>query len=160
LKIRSLIFFLFAFSFCASAQEKNLIPIEDVQGFWSRKFVYDRQVIDNPLALQIPLLEARDPEVNVEFLKFKRQRKLSSWLAGFTTLFAFSTYLSKGSISDGFYWSAVGGVALANVYIGTVSNRHFNNALKRYNELSKAPMGLKISSSGQTGVSVGITYPL
>jgi hypothetical protein len=158
LKIRSFIFFLFAFSYCASAQEKKLIPIEDMQGVWSRKFIYDRQVIDHPLALQIPLLEARDPEVNVEFLKFKRQRKLSGWLAGFTTALAFSTYLSKGSISDGFYWSAVGGVALANVYIGTVSNRHFNKALKRYNELSKAQMGIKVSSTGAVGV--GITYPL
>ncbi len=160
MKIRSLIFFLLIATSCAWAQDKKLIPIEDVQGFWSRKFVYDRQVIDHPLALQIPLMEAKDPEINVEFLKFKRQRKLSSWLAGFTTLFAFSTYLSKGSISDGFYWSAVGGVALANVYIGTVSNKHLNKAIKRYNELSKAQIGLKISSSGQTGVSVGITYPL
>jgi hypothetical protein len=140
------------------AQEKRLIPIEEVSGVWSRKFMYNRQLIDHPLALQIPLMEAKDPEVNVEFLKFKRQRKLSSWLAGFSTVFAFSTYLSKGSISEGFYWSAVGGVALANVYIGTISNRHFNNALKRYNELSKAQMGIKVSSTGAVGV--GITYPL
>ena len=142
----------------AWAQERKLIPIQEVQGFWSRKFVYDRQVIDHPLALQIPLLEAKDPEINVEFLKFKRQRKLSNWLAGFSTVFAFSTFLSKGGISDGVYWSAVGGVALANVYIGTVSNRHFNKALKRYNELSKAQMGIKVSSTGAVGV--GITYPL
>jgi len=140
------------------AQEKRLIPIEEVSGVWSRKFMYNRQLIDHPLALQIPLMEAKDPEINVEFLKFKRQRKLSSWLAGFSTVFAFSTYLSKGSISEGFYWSAVGGVALANVYIGTISNRHFNNALKRYNELSKAQMGIKVSSTGAVGV--GITYPL
>ena len=160
MKIRSLLFFLLLASGGAMAQEKKLIPIEEVQGVWTRRFMYDRQLVDHPLALQIPLMAARDPEVNVEFLKFKRQRKLSGWLAGFSTVFAFSTYLSKGSISEGFYWSAVGGVALANVYIGAVSNRHFNKALKRYNELSKAQMGLKLSSSGQTGVSVGITYPL
>ena len=152
------LFFLLIVTSSAWAQERKLIPIQEVQGFWSRKFVYDRQVIDHPLALQIPLLDAKDPEINVEFLKFKRQRKLSSWLAGFSTVFAFSTYLSKGSISEGFYWSAVGGVALANVYIGTISNRHFNNALKRYNELSKAQMGIKVSSTGAVGV--GITYPL
>jgi hypothetical protein len=140
------------------AQEKRLIPIEEVSGVWSRKFMYNRQLIDHPLALQIPLMEAKDPEINVEFLKFKRQRKLSSWLAGFSTVFAFSTYLSKGSISEGFYWSAVGGVALANVYIGTVSNRHFNNALKRYNELSKAQMGIRVGSEGSLGI--GITYKL
>ncbi|MFZ9159226.1 MAG: hypothetical protein ACO206_00980 [Aquirufa sp.] len=140
------------------AQEKRLIPIEEVSGVWSRKFMYNRQLIDHPLALQIPLMEAKDPEINVEFLKFKRQRKLSSWLAGFSTVFAFSTYLSKGSISEGFYWSAVGGVALANVYIGTISNRHFNNALKRYNELSKAQMGIRVGSEGSVGI--GITYKL
>jgi len=140
------------------AQEKRLIPIEEVSGVWSRKFMYNRQLIDHPLALQIPLMEAKDPEINVEFLKFKRQRKLSNWLAGFSTVFAFSTYLSKGSISEGFYWSAVGGVALANVYIGTISNRHFNNALKRYNELSKAQMGIRVGSEGSVGI--GITYKL
>jgi hypothetical protein len=158
LKIRLLIFFLLFAAGGALAQEKRLLPIEEIQGGWTRKFIYERQLIDHPLALQIPLMEAKDPEVNVEFLKFKRQRKLSSWLAGFSTVFAFSTYLSKGSISEGFYWSAVGGVALANVYIGTISNRHFNNALKRYNELSKAQMGIKVSSTGAVGV--GITYPL
>ena len=158
MKIRLLIFFLLFAAGGALAQEKRLLPIEEIQGGWTRKFIYERQLIDHPLALQIPLMEAKDPEVNVEFLKFKRQRKLSSWLAGFSTVFAFSTYLSKGSISEGFYWSAVGGVALANVYIGTISNRHFNNALKRYNELSKAQMGLKVSSTGAVGV--GITYPL
>ena len=73
------------------AQEKRLLPIEEIQGGWTRKFIYERQLIDHPLALQIPLMEAKDPEVNVEFLKFKRQRKLSSWLAGFSTVFAFST---------------------------------------------------------------------
>jgi hypothetical protein len=158
LKIRSFIFFLFAFSYCASAQEKKLIPIEDMQGVWSRKFIYDRQVIDHPMALQIPLLDAKDPEISVEFLKFKRQRKISNWLAGCSTALAFSTFISKGGISDGFYWSALGGIAIANVYIGTVSNRHFNKALKRYNELSKAQMGIKVSSTGAVGV--GITYPL
>lgn len=160
MKIRSLLFFLLIATSSAWAQERKLIPIQEVRGFWSRKFVYDRQVIDHPLALQIPLLEAKDPEINVEFLKFKRQRKLSNWLAGLSTVFAFSTFLSKGGISDGVYWSAVGGVALANVYIGTVSNKHLSKAINRYNELSKAQMGIKLSSSGQTGVSVGITYPL
>lgn len=129
-----------------------------MQGGWTRKFIYDRQIIDHPLALQIPLMEARDPEISVEFLKFKRQRKLSNWLSGLSTVLAFSTYLSKGSISDGFYWSAVGGVAIANVYIGTVSNKHFNRALKRYNELTKAQMGIKLGSTGSVGI--GITYPL
>ena len=158
MKIRFLIFFLLFAGGGALAQEKRLLPIEEIQGGFTRKFMYERQLIDHPLALQIPLMEAKDPEVNVEFLKFKRQRKLSSWLAGFSTVFAFSTYLSKGSISEGLYWSAVGSVALANVYIGTISNRHFNNALKRYNELSKAQMGIKVSSTGAVGV--GITYPL
>lgn len=158
MKIRILLFFLFAFSYCATAQEKKLIPIEELQGGWSRRFIYDRQIIDQPLALQIPLMEAKDPEISVEFLKFKRQRKLSNWLSGLSTVLAFSTYLSKGSISDGFYWSAVGGVALANVYIGTVSNKHFNRALKRYNELTKAQMGIKLGSTGSVGI--GITYPL
>lgn len=158
MKIRSLLFFLLITTSSAWAQDKKLIPIEEMQGVWTRRFQYDRHLIDHPLALQIPLMEARDPEVNVEFLKFKRQRKLSSWLAGFSTVFAFSTYLSKGSVSEGFYWSAVGGVAIANIYIGTVSLSHLNKAIKRYNELSKAQMGVKVGPTGSIGV--GITYPL
>ena len=158
MKIRLLIFFLLSATGSAVAQDKKLLPIEEIQGGWTRKFIYERQLIDHPLALQIPLMEAKDPEINVEFLKYKRQRKLSSWLAGFSTVFAFSTYLSKGSISEGLYWSAVGSVALANVYIGTISNRHFNNALKRYNELSKAQMGIRVGSEGSVGI--GITYKL
>lgn len=158
MKIRILFIFLLAFGFYATAQDQKLLPIEEVQGTWSKKYVYNRQIIDQPLALQIPLMEAKDPEVSVEFLKFKRQRKLSGWLAGFSTAFAFSTYLSKGSISEGFYWSAVGGVAIANIYIGTVSLSHLNKAIKRYNELSKAQMGIKVGSTGSIGV--GITFKL
>jgi hypothetical protein len=156
LKIRILLCFLLAFGFCASAQEQKLLPIEEVQGMWSKKYLYDRQIIDQPLALQIPLMGAKDPEINVEFLKYKRQRKLSNWLAGFSTVFAFSTYLSKGSISEGFYWSAVGGVAIANIYIGTVSVSHLNKAIKRYNELSKAQMGIKVGSTGSIGVGITV----
>ena len=59
----------------AQNEPKNLYPIEIKKKFLSIKFIYDRQTIENPLALQIPMLQARDTEVNVEFLKFKQQRK-------------------------------------------------------------------------------------
>jgi hypothetical protein len=53
--------------------KKELFPIGETQTGFRKQFVYKRQLIDNPLALQIPLLEAQDPLVSREFLIYKRQ---------------------------------------------------------------------------------------
>jgi hypothetical protein len=63
-------------------------------------------------------------------------------------------------VSDGFYWSVVGGSAVANLYFGSVSVRHFRRALNRYNELAndRSKMSLKYSPDVQFWPTVGLVW--
>lgn len=138
----------------------KLYPIEQIEGGWSKKFSYKRQIIESPLALQIPLLEAKDSEVSYEFLTYKRQKKSAEIISAFTTGFSVYTFLSKGQVSDGFYWTVVGSAAVLNLYLGTVSIKHFKKALKRYNELAQtgSKISLQINSHGSSGASLGLAW--
>ena len=60
----------------AQEEKRTLYPIAVKRQLFGVKFIYDRQIIDNASALQIPLLQARDPKVNLEFLTYKQQQKL------------------------------------------------------------------------------------
>jgi len=143
---------LFLFLCCASLElraqqptSEKLYPIEQIQQGFRNKFVYKRQVIDNPLALQIPLLEAKDPEISFEFNKFKQQRKLMNWISSIGLGLSAYSLMKPGQVTDGFYLSTVGAAALVNVYVGTVSMRHLKSALKKYNELAGASPQLSLS---------------
>ena len=140
--------------------KKELFPIGETQTGFRKQFVYKRQLIDNPLALQIPLLEAQDPVVSREFLIYKRQQSNIKWISGLTALLSFYTLLNKDAVSDGFYWSVVGGSAVANLYFGSVSVRHFRRALNRYNELANdgSKMSFKYSTDDRFGSSVGLVW--
>jgi hypothetical protein len=63
-------------------------------------------------------------------------------------------------VSDGFYWSVVGGSAVANLYFGSVSVRHFRRALNRYNELANdgSKMSLKYAPDDRFGPTVGLVW--
>ena len=68
---------MFAFSYCASAQEKKMIPIEEVRGVWSRKFIYDNFGLFGVYAikqdheyLQIFADVISSPHLNKEEMKF------------------------------------------------------------------------------------------
>ena len=75
MKIRQLLLLAFFcithYSWGQGNATERLFPIEQIQQGLSNKYVYKRQVIENPLALQIPLLESKDPDVSFEFSKFK-----------------------------------------------------------------------------------------
>lgn len=139
---------------------KELFPIVESQTGFRKQYAYKRQLIDSPLALQIPLLEAQDPFVSREFLIYKRQQSNIKWISGITAILSFYTLLKKDAVSDGFYWSVVGGSAVANVYFGSVSVRHFRRALNRYNELANdgSKMSLKYSTDVRFGPSVGLVW--
>jgi len=139
---------------------KELFPIVETQTGFRKQFVYKRQLIDNPLALQIPLLEAQDPFVSREFLIYKSQQNNIKWISGITAILSFYTLLNKNKVSDGFYWTVVGGSAVANLYFGSVSVRHFRRALNRYNELANdgSKMSLKYSPDVQFGPTVGLVW--
>jgi hypothetical protein len=142
------------------AAREPLYPIEQIQQGFSNKFVYKRQVIENPLALQIPLLEAKDPEVSLEFNTFKRQRKLMTWISSAGLGVSFYSLLNPGHVTDGFYLSAIGTAALVNVYVGTVSMRHLKRALTKYNSLvgEEPKISFEVKSHGSQGASLGLHW--
>jgi hypothetical protein len=139
---------------------KELFPIIETQSGFRKQFAYKRQVIDNPLALQIPLLEAQDPFISREFLIYKRQQSHIKWLSGITAILSFYTFLKKDAVSDGFYWSVVGGTTVANLYLGSVSIHHFQRALNRYNEMAndESKISLKYSPDDRFGPTVGLVW--
>lgn len=142
------------------AARESLFPIEQIQQGFTNKFVYKRQVIENPLALQIPLLEAKDPEVSLEFNTFKRQRKLMTWISSAGLAVSFYSLLNPGHVTDGFYLSAIGTAALVNVYVGSVSMRHLKRALTKYNSLAgeEPKISLEIKSQGAQGASLALNW--
>ena len=159
--------FFFLFSCCVSlelwaqqASVETIYPIEQIQQGFRNKYVYKRQVIDNPLALQIPLLEAKDPEISLAFNKFKQQRKLMTWISSIGLGISIYSFIKPGQVTDEFYFSTIGAAALVNVYVGTISMRHLNRALSRYNSLaSKEPkISLEVKSFGAQGASLALNW--
>ena len=164
MKIRPLLLFAFA---CITMNvwgqgntTERLFPIEQIQEGFSNKFVYKRQVIDNPLALQIPLLESKDPEVSFEFNKFKQQRKLMTWISSVGLGVSFYSLLKPGQVTDGFYLSTIGTAALVNVYVGTVSMRHLKRALTKYNGLvgEQPKLSIEMKTFGTQGATLALNW--
>ncbi len=164
MKIRQLLLMVFC---CTSASlmgqqatREPLFPIEQIQQGFTNKFVYKRQIIDNPLALQIPLLEAKDPEISLEFNKFKQQRKLMNWISSVGLGVSAYSLLKPGQVTDGFYLSTIGAAALVNVYVGTVSMRHLKRALTKYNSLvgEEPKISFEIKSHGAQGASLALNW--
>jgi hypothetical protein len=163
-KIKHLVFYFLNFtSFLSLGQDEEksrLYPIDQTKSIFDTRYIYKRQIIDSPSALQIPLLDAKDPEISYEFLKFKKQRRTMGLISGISTVVALYSFLNRDKVSEGFYWSVFGGTALFNIYLGTVSMKHFNRALNRYNELAKTnqQVTLKLNPIGPLGPNLGIAW--
>jgi hypothetical protein len=141
-KIKHLLVIIFLFT-CARvlAQEEGrgrMYPIEEIQQGFRKKYTYNRQVIENPLGLQIPLLESKDPEVSLEYHRFKSKRNLMNWISSVGAGLSIYSWLNPGKVSDGFSLATVGTAALVNIYLGSMSMRHLNRALSKYNSLVNA----------------------
>lgn len=143
--------FVFIFSMVASVSafgqtESNILlaPIDTKLTLWGKEFIYKKQLIDDPLALQIPLLEAQDPEISYEFLTFKNQRKTMRLISGISTLVALYSFIEQNKVSGGFYWSVVGSSAIVNICLGAISNKHLNKALYKYNNLANRKISLQM----------------
>lgn len=144
-----------------SEENGRLYSIEEIQQGFRKKYVYKRQVIENPLALQIPLLESKDPEVSLEFYRYKSQRRVMNWISSVGLGLSVYSFLKPGKISDGFNLSTIGTAALLNIYLGTVSMRHLNRALFRYNQLAKSNPQLSLElmpNTPTTGSSVALQW--
>jgi len=162
-KISILLIFLIGFYSKSFAQidKKLLFPIEVKQSFWGTKFIYDRQTLENPLALQIPLLQLRDTEVNVEYLTFKKQRKIVQMVSLISTGISLYTIFNREKVSNGAYWGGLGGTVLISGYLNIKSNVHLSKAIKRYNEVvSENRVGLIFDKSfnNQAIFGVGISH--
>ena len=163
MKIRILLIFLIGFYVKSFAQidRKMLFPIEVKQKFLGTKFIYDRQTIENPLGLQIPLLQVRDTEVNLEYLTFKKQRKTVQFVSLISTAFSLYTIFNREKVSSGTYWGIFGSTVLISGYLNTKSNIHLGKAIKRYNEVvSDSKIGLVFDKSlnNQVVLGVGISH--
>jgi hypothetical protein len=143
----------------AQNERKNLYPIEVKKKFLGIKYIYDRQTIENPLALQIPMLQARDTEVNVEFLRFKQQRKSVQIISLVSTGFSLYTIFNREKVSSEVYWGTFGVTVLVSGYLNIKSNQHLAKALIRYNEIvSENKIGLIIDKSFQNQAVVGVGF--
>ena len=143
----------------AQNDTKNLYPIEIKKKFLSIKFIYDRQTIENPLALQIPMLQARDTEVNVEFLKFKQQRKLAQIVNLATLGVTVYSLFNREKVSNELYWGTFAGTVLMSGYLNIKSNKHLVKSIIRYNEVvSENKIGLMLDKSFQNQAVVGLSF--
>lgn len=163
MKIKILLIFLIGFYSKSFAQidRKALFPIEVKQNIWGTKFIYDRQTIENPLGLQIPLLQLRDTEVNFEYLTFKKQRKVVQVISLITTGFSLYTIFNREKVSNEVYWGTVGGLGFISFYLNIKSGQHLGKAIKRYNEvISENKVGLVFDKSfnNQSILGVGISH--
>jgi hypothetical protein len=158
-KIRILLIFLLGFYAKSFAQidRKMLFPIEVKQKFLGTKFIYDRQIIENSLGLQVPLLQLRDTEVNVEYLTFKKQRKAVQVISLVSTAFSLYTIFNREKVSNGVYWGTFGGTVLISGYLNIKSNLHLGKAIRRYNEvISENKIGLVFDKSFDNHAIFGV----
>ncbi len=158
MKISVLLIFLIGFCAKSFAQidRKMLFPIEIKQNFLGTKFIYDRQIIENPLGLQIPLLQLRDTEVNLGYLTFKKQRKTVQVVSLISTGFSLYTIFNREKVSSGTYWGIFGGTVLISGYLNIKSNLHLGKAIKKYNEvISQNKVGLVFDKSPDNQLILG-----
>ena len=164
MKIKSLILLVFC---CASVNllaqqttEEKLYRIDQLQQGFFTKFVYKKQVIDSPFALQIPLLEANDPEVSYEFNKFKQQRKWMNWISRVGLGLTIYSWIKPGQVTDEIRYATIGATTLVNIYVGLVSMQHFERALTKYNSLTgEAPqLSFELKTSGAQGTTMGLNW--
>ncbi|WP_044172303.1 hypothetical protein [Flectobacillus major] len=141
-------------------QQKELKFITAEKRFLGVRFIYDRQIINNPLALQIPMLQLRDPEVSREFLMYKSQRQAVQWLSLISAGVSLYTIFNRDKVSDGFYWGTVGGTLLVNSYLNIKSNIHLGRAVNRFNQqvLLQNQIGLSMETLPTQQTVAGLSW--
>lgn len=131
---------------------EKMYPIEEIQQGFRKKYTYKRQVIDNPLALQIPLLESKDPEVSLEYYRFKSKRNLMNWISSVGAGLSIYSWIYPGKVSNGFSLTTVGTAALVNIYLGKMSMRNLNRAISKYNSMANSRPQLSLEFTPNTQI--------
>ena len=154
-----LLFLLLMLGSKSFAQEvkKTLYPIYIKRTFLGVKFLYDRQTIDHASALQIPMLQAQDPKVSVEFLTYQQQQKLVKLINIIPAGVSLYTIFNRDKVSSGFYWTTVGTTLLVSSYLNIKSNTHLSKAINRYNEvISSNQIGLNVQTTADKQAILGV----
>jgi hypothetical protein len=156
MKIKNLLLLsiLVGMGFVTKAQtvKSILLPIEVRKKFLGVNFIYDRQTIENPLALQIPI-------VNVAFLTYKQQRKMVQLINIVPAGVSLYTIFNREKVSSGFYWSTVGTTLLISSYLNIKSNAHLSKAINRYNALfTDNKVGMNLERIGSNELAIGVQF--
>lgn len=130
------------------------------RSFWGMKYIYERQTIENPLALQIPLLQLQDPEVSSRFLKFKSQRKAMQWVNIASAGVSLYTIFNRDKVSNNFYWTSLGSALVITTYLNFRSTVHLSKSIARYNQLQlqQSRIGLSINQTSDQTPVIGLGW--
>lgn len=130
------------------------------RSFWGMKYIYERQTIENPLALQIPLLQLQDPEVSSRFLKFKSQRKAMQWVNIASAGVSLYTIFNRDKVSNNFYWTSLGSALVITTYLSFRSTVHLSKSIARYNQLQlqQSRIGLSINQTSDQTPVIGLGW--
>jgi len=130
------------------------------RNFWGMKYIYERQTIENPLALQIPLLQMQDPEVSSRFLKFKSQRKAMQWVNIASAGVSLYTIFNRDKVSNNFYWTSLGSALVITTYLNFRSTIHLSKSIARYNQLQlqQSRIGLSINQTSDQTPVIGLGW--
>jgi hypothetical protein len=159
MKNKIVLFLLLTLGVKSFAQEvrKTLYPIYIKKTFLGVKFIYDRQLIDDASILQIPMLQAQDPKVSVEFLTYLQQQKVVKFIKIIPAGLSLYTIFNRDKVSSGFYWTTVGTTLLISTYLNIKSNTHLSKAINRYNEvISSNQIGLNVQTTADKQAILGI----
>lgn len=128
----SLLFFLLML---CQIQAQDGTGIQVLRGPWGKIYRYQGQEMEEGLALQLPLMQSQDPLAMRHFVQYKKQRKSMQILGSLGAGLALYQILSDRRMSPTLYWSAVGGLALGNIYLGAKSQKHLNLSITQFNTL-------------------------
>ena len=141
-----IVFVFLGVGFCGNIFAQNTpkrYPIEPTGKLFGAKFIYDRQSIHDPMALQIPILQLQDPEASREFLQFKAMQRTNKVLQLIPAAISIYTIFNREKVSDGFYWTSFGTSILVSGYIGFRANSHLTQSINRYNQV----IGLSVQTT-------------
>ncbi len=154
---------LFSIGICCQLYAQTpIVPLQPIgaerRGL-SVRFIYGKQIIDQPSALQIPLLELGDPAVRTAFEGYVNNRKVIKWLGFASAGFSLYTIFNREKVSSTAYWTTVGSTMLVSTYFNIRANKQLVKAISRYNTvLRHSQVGITVSPLPSQSASVGLGW--
>jgi hypothetical protein len=133
----------------------KLYPIEPTRKVFGPRFVYDRQLISDPAMLQIPILQSKDPEASLAFLKYKQLKQTNRILQLIPAGISIYTLFNRDKISDEFFWISVGSSFVISTVIDLKANKHLARSINRYNQVVT---GVSIQTTPTGNQAIGLSF--